>query len=318
MMEGAQLTSENLFGIGNPGNISIQAGDTVSLSGQSTGILSSVDPGTEGNGGNIEINARSLSLTDGAQVTTILFRQQYGVPGGQGKAGNIQITAPDFVTISGTSSDGFSSGLFTSSERGASGSAGNINVTTGAFHISDGALVNTLTANSGDGGNVTINATTFEAIGGGQILTLTSNSGDAGNIIINATDSITLSGSDPNFYNRLATFGSDIVNNQDSASSLITDATEGSTSNGGSLLLNTNKLTITDGALVSASTWGTGGGGNLTIGNFEQASQLVEVSKDSHLIASVGEQAESNGGDLSIDTRRLVVQDGSLIAIAEI
>lgn len=128
MTNGAQIIGNNTFGVGNPGNISVQANDAISLS-EASGILSSVPTGATGNGGLIELNARSLSLTDGSQVQTLLFREQAGFPGGQGKAGTIQITATDFVDISGTSQNGFSSGLFASSERGANGAAGTITVT---------------------------------------------------------------------------------------------------------------------------------------------------------------------------------------------
>ncbi|HBL60178.1 MAG TPA: hypothetical protein DDZ80_17450 [Cyanobacteria bacterium UBA8803] len=302
---GQLIANTSIFGNGDAGNISVQASGAVSISGES-GIFSSVNPGIVGNGGEIDIQARSLSLTGGAQLQTRLFRS-----GGQGSAGNIRVNATDFVDISGTSSNGFSSGLFASSERGANGSAGNVTVNTGAFRVADGALVNTLTGNSGDAGDITINANTFEAVNGGQLLTLTRHSGDAGNITINTTDSITLSGRDFNFANRFAQFGSDVVNNEGSASSLITDAATGSTGNGGNLFLNTRSLTVTDGAIMSASTFGSGGGGNLTVRNFNQASELVEVSRDSIVTALVGEGNTGNGGNLTIDTEHLLVQDES-------
>lgn len=315
MTNGAQLIGNNALGIGNPGNISVQASGAVSLAGESTAILSSVPPGATGNAGNIEINARSLSLTDGAQVQSILFRTiGGGIPGGQGSAGNIRINTTDFVDISGTSANGFSSGLFTSSERGASGAAGDIEVTTGAFRVADGALVNSLTANVGDAGNVTVNANTFEAVGGGQILTLTRNSGSAGNITVNASDRITLSGSDPTFFDRLLNFGPDVVNNQGSQSALVPDAVSGSTGAGGNLTLNTRELIVTDGAVASASTFGAGDGGNVAISNFDRPSELVEVSRGGIVGSIVFEGATGNGGNVAIDTEQLVVREGSGIS----
>ncbi|HBE19517.1 MAG TPA: hypothetical protein DDW51_18390 [Cyanobacteria bacterium UBA11367] len=307
---GAYL-STGTFGQGDAGSVNIQATDTISVSstdsnGFPSSITSYVALGAEGKGGNINITTRALSLSDSGYLSAGTFRQ--------GNAGNIQVTATDFVDISGSnSSNGLSSGLFTSSERGANGAAGNIAVNTGAFRLADGALVNTLSY-TGDAGDVTINANTFEALGGGQILTLSRGAGDAGNLTINATDSITISGSDPTFASRFGQFGSNVVNNQGAASALITDADLGSTGNGGNLFLNTRSLTVTDGAIVSASTYGTGDGGDLRVMNFNQAAQLVEVSGNSTLFALVGKGNTGNGGNLTIDTQRLVVRERSQIS----
>jgi hypothetical protein len=55
-----------------------------------------------------------------------------------------------------------------------------------------------------------VNATsTFEAVNGGQLVTTTFGQGQAGNILVNA-DQVTLSGSDPNYSNRIAKFPSPI------------------------------------------------------------------------------------------------------------
>ncbi|MCA1992658.1 MAG: filamentous hemagglutinin N-terminal domain-containing protein [Coleofasciculus sp. S288] len=306
LTNGGQLIANIWTVNGDAGNISVLARDTISISGES-GIFSTVEPGILGNGGDIEIQARSLSLTGGAQIESILFR---GEPGGTGTGGNLRINTTDFVNISGTSPNGFSSGLFASTERGANGSAGNIDVTTGAFRVAEGALVNALTASAGNAGNVTINANTFEAVNGGQILTLTRDRGMAGNITINATDSITLSGTDPTFTNRLRTFGPGVVNNEGAASTLIPDAAFGSTGNGGSLFLNTSKLTVTNGAVASASTYGAGDGGNLII----RASDSVNVNNNGFLSAGVHQTATGEGGILTIETERLLVADKASIS----
>lgn len=335
---GAYL-STGTFGQGDAGSINIQATDTISVSstdsnGFPSSITSYVALGAEGNGGNLNITTRALSLSDSSYLSAGTL--------GEGSAGNIQVTATDFVDISGSnSSNGLSSGLFANSERGANGAAGNITVNTGTFRLADGALVNTL-SNTGDAGDVTINANTFETVGGGQILTLSRGAGDAGNLTINATDSITIAGSDPTFASRFAIFSPNVVNNQGAASALITDADLGSTGNGGNLFLNTSSLTVThgavlsastygtgdggnllintrnlsltDGAIVSASTFGTGDGGDLRVMNFNQATELVEVSGNSVLFALVGKGNTGDGGNLTINTDRLLVSDRAQIA----
>jgi filamentous hemagglutinin family protein len=306
LTNGSQLLA-NAIGVGDAGNITVDIDGAITIAGESSGILSSINPGTVGNGGTIEIQAQSLSLSDGAQVQSILFR---GTPGGQGTAGNIIINTADFVNISGVSQNGISSGLLTSTERGANGDAGNINVTTGAFRVDNGAVVSALTNNVGNGGNVAINARTFEAVNGGQILTLTRGEGRGGDIEIRATDSITLSGRDSTWANRLAQFGQDIVINQGSASGLFPGADFGSTGNGGNLYLNAPNVIFSDTALAIAGTAGTGNAGNLTI----EATNSVQVSGQSGLLTNVGVTATGNGGNLTIKTGQLLVSDRAVLS----
>lgn len=182
---------------GNAGNIFVSASESVSLSSSTlengTLIRSSVGAGADGNGGKIEIQTRSLSLAGGAQIAASVLESQNGLPGGQGKGGDILINATETVNLSGAGVRGFSSGLVAATEEGAKGSAGNITVNTGSFRIADGAVVSAQTSNKSNGGNITINATTFEVVNGGQILTTASSSGNAGNITLQS-QSITAQG----------------------------------------------------------------------------------------------------------------------------
>jgi filamentous hemagglutinin family protein len=279
LVDGAQIVA-NTFGKGNAGSIFVQA-DNVTLDNVS-GILSSVSSGAVGDGGDINIQTRSLSLTNGSQVQSLVFREQGEIPGGQGKGGNISINATESVDLIGVSSvqlpiinplntsefiatEGFSSGIFTSTEKGAIGSGGNIAINTRSLRVRDGAIVNAQTLNSSDGGNITLNTNTFTASGGGQVLTVSRDRGQAGDITLNATDSITLSGSDPNFFERFERFGRDIVNNEGAASGLFANTDADSTGNGGAINLVTRNLLLSDRAEISAQSLGTGIAGNISI-----------------------------------------------------
>ncbi|MGK7896977.1 MAG: hypothetical protein AB4372_26020 [Xenococcus sp. (in: cyanobacteria)] len=195
-------------GQGDAGDILVQVDEFVFLN--SSFINSAVNPGAIGNSGDIDIQARSLTITEGSQISATVGRESedFGLPPGNGDGGNIRINAQDFVSISGTLSDqlnvqnplnpsqtieieGFPGGLLVSTERGATGQTGTITVDTGDFRISDGGALQAFTANDNDAGDITINADTFEATGGGQIIATTFSSGNAGNIILNITDSIT-------------------------------------------------------------------------------------------------------------------------------
>ncbi len=86
------------FGTGNAGRVSITATDKVSLQGleeSGSGVASLVGPSAKGNGSDIIINTRSLSLSNFAQLATSTL--------GQGNAGNIQVNASESMSVSGNS-----------------------------------------------------------------------------------------------------------------------------------------------------------------------------------------------------------------------
>ena len=87
---------------GNGGAIAISATRDITLSGESSvrnvdvsGIFSEVRAGAEGKAGDITIDTNSLSLRDGAKLSTSTFEV--------GDSGAIKIAAPGFVNISGES-----------------------------------------------------------------------------------------------------------------------------------------------------------------------------------------------------------------------
>ncbi|QXE21401.1 filamentous hemagglutinin-like protein [Richelia sinica FACHB-800] len=283
-------------GTGDAGKVFVQAKDAISLDG--TGIYSNVGPGGIGIGGDIDINARSLSLTDGAKIGAAVMRQASGPSAGRGKAGNININATDFVNISGVSStpnrfanfsdsskiwltEGYSSGLFASAETGTtatdSKASGDISITTGNFLLTNGAVVDALTSNAGNGGKITINAKSFTATGGGQVLTTTRGSGRAGDIFLNISDGINLSGIDPNFNERLERVEQaikdnslnelprDIVTNQGSASGIFANTSPDSVGDAGTITIDPRTLVIRDHAGIGVNSEGKGKGGDINI-----------------------------------------------------
>jgi large exoprotein involved in heme utilization and adhesion len=85
----------------------------------------------------------------------------------------------------------------------------------------------------------------------------------------------------------------------------------------GNLTIATGRLLVRDGAQVSASTFGTGKGGTLSV----TASDSVEVigrSADGQRPSGLFAQTDGEGdaGDLTITTRRLLVRDGALVSTA--
>lgn len=155
-----------------------------------------------GHGGDIDVTARSLSITDGSQLQA-LTQGMRDLSNSTGNSGNVNLNVTDSVTLSGISPEGFLSGVFTSTDAPNSGQGGNINVmTAGKLLVSNGGVLSAQTASTANGGDITVQANTVELRNGGQMLTSTSSSGQAGKIALNATGGVFITGSDPNYSSR--------------------------------------------------------------------------------------------------------------------
>jgi filamentous hemagglutinin family protein len=323
MTDAAEL-STSTFGQSNAGSITIEVNDDVSLTNFSN-IRSVVEPGGVGNGGDIKIQTRSLTLTNGSQVVAGVFRQVGNLPGGRGSGGTIEVNASDKVNISGTSSvelpfpvanplnissifqtKGFSSGLLTTAETGSIGQAGNITVNTNAFRVADGAVVGAETENSSNGGSITINAKNFTATGGGQVLTTSRGNGAAGNITLKVADNLTISGNggnDPNFNQRFEEAKklgelTDILTNEGAQSGIFANTDEGSTGKGGSIFIDPKQVTIKDRGTITATSAGTGEAGNITL-------EADNLTLDRGTITA--ESRNTTGGNINLDIKDLLL-----------
>jgi filamentous hemagglutinin family protein len=310
LKNGAIFASTSNFGQGNAGNISVQVNDFVSLAGAGTVIASNVEAGGVGKGGNIDIQSRSLSATGGAVLNT-------GTRG-QGNAGNILVNARDEVELSGVAPfpvlkngdpGGFSSGLLTNSNKGASGQGGEISVNTGTLRVSDGAVLSARSQSAKRSGNITVNANVLEVTGGGQFLTTAYNSGDAGNITVNVKDRITISGTDPTFNERFKQVADAFPNADEVAqfaidpvsptSGFFANTSPGSTGNGGSIFIDPIKLTITDGAGIAVNSLGKGNAGSLQV-------QAGSVTLDGRAFLSAT-TASTEGGNIHLRVQDLLL-----------
>jgi filamentous hemagglutinin family protein len=325
------LISASTQGQGDAGGISLLATDSIVL--DDSDISTAVQKGAIGNAQGINITARSLSLTNGAQLNA--------VTSGQGNAGNILINTSNSVSVSGTNTtvppiklfnytpprftsspefvDGVSSGIFTSTN--SSGVGGNIVVNTGAFSVSDGAVIDARTTANGRGGAISINTNTFEAISGGQLTTITSGNGTAGNITLIATDTVKIAGSDPSYLARLTQFGSQLdiyskprVGSIGAASGLFANTEPTATGSGGNIQITAGQLAVQQGARLVTSTSGSGRAGDITV----NAPNIQLSGATSGLFAQTTTAADA--GNLTIQPRgngqrvRVNLQDGAQIS----
>jgi len=317
---GSQLSS-SIFGKGNAGGAIINANDSVSFDGvdrkeNPSAVLSNVEEGAVGNGGSININAGSLSLTNGGELGVIVRDASSTLAGGQGIGGNVNIKVRDAVTISGTS------GIYSRLGVGAVGKGGNINIIkAGSLSVSDDAQIDASTEGKGDagninlqvdgsvllagdntlivsnvqdsaegkGGNVTITADSLTVKEGAQVNAFTRGRGDAGNVTINATGAVSFDG---------------VGISDGFPTNVASNVQERAIGNGGSININAASLSLTNGGELgvivrdasSTLAGGQGIGGNVNI----KVRDAVTISGTSGIYSRLGVGAVGKGGNINI------------------
>jgi filamentous hemagglutinin family protein len=303
-------------GIQNFGDIRLSQAASVDVSGNSGGV--------------IQVQGRSVSLTDGSSLLALTT--------GSGNGGLLDIHGTDSVTVSGSSFDPefgplFPSSLLTEVDLGATGRGGDLNITTGGLLVTDGAKVSVSTSgpgsggnlqiqaqtvelaqsspffgasqlaadaanpDSGQGGNITVNADRVLLDGGGWMTAITSGVGNAGNIRVDAQSIELTGGSVDNLPGLIAT-----------------QVNPDSSGNGGNIWLATNRLQVADGAQIATSTFGLGNAGRLQV--FAQDIEVTGGTPQgpSGLFSTVIPGSTGQGGNLEITTGRLRVADGAQVA----
>jgi filamentous hemagglutinin family protein len=188
LRDGAQLLAST-YGQGNAGNVKVTATETISLKYPESYIFSTVEAEGVGKGGNIDINAASLSLSGGAQIGTFTR--------GQGDAGFIKINVSDLVSLDGSNGI-FGTGVFNSVEDSGIGKGGDINIQTKMLTVTNAAAIVASARGKGDAGNIQINASDSINISGNNLdtgyssgifaFTLPKSTGQGGNIEINTSN----------------------------------------------------------------------------------------------------------------------------------
>ena len=168
------VISGSTAGDGNGGNITLRVEDTLTVDGDGNFSISGIGSqvGTidgngnvisgNGNGGEIDISARNVQITNGAVIS--------GATAGDGNGGNITLRVEDTLTVDGDGNFSIS-GIFNQ----VGGIDGNGNAISG----------------NGNGGDTTIDARNVQITNGAAISVSAFSAGDPGNLIVNA-ETITL------------------------------------------------------------------------------------------------------------------------------
>ncbi|MGK7895377.1 MAG: filamentous hemagglutinin N-terminal domain-containing protein [Xenococcus sp. (in: cyanobacteria)] len=269
-------TSSN--GLGNAGNIVV---NTNVLEVYNAGkLVSTVFAQSDGDSGDISVNANTILLDDG-DILSIIVR-------GKGNVGDVTLNATESIDI-------IDGGLLTAQSIGnAEGNSGNIKIETKSFNLQGRSLIIAdKQSGVGNAGTITINATesfTMEGLDedpsetNPQIIAQLQGDaiGSAGDIVISAP---TLS---------LANFAF-----------ISTNATQSSIGEPGTITLNGESISITKGAIVDVLSETSFDGGDININ-----ADSLELSDGGKIVA--GNDESANAGNINLNlTGDLILENGN-------
>jgi large exoprotein involved in heme utilization and adhesion len=278
------------------------------------------------NGGSIAVTARNLEMTGRSYLLAGIER---GLGSNTSKAGNISVNAIGAINLNNESA------ISDEVESEANGQGGDVNISASTLRLEDGAQVNTNTSGAGKAGSLSVDAQDVQIIGrnvDGQFVSALRTSaernstGDAGDLTIKTNTLLVQNGAKV----VTDTFGAgnggilsidaqDVqiigVSNGGFPGTISASAAPNSTGDSGDLTIKTNTLLVQNGAQVSASTFGMGNGGFLSID--AQDVQIIGTTPNgqfaSVLTAVAEENSTGDAGDLTIKTNTLLVRDGAQI-----
>jgi filamentous hemagglutinin family protein len=328
----------NTLGEKSGGILYVRTTDSIDISGSSadgqarSGLTSIIYPEAKGSGGDLIIDTKQLSVRGGSGIATVTR--------GQGKSSNLIVNASDSVLIAGFISinpaisstisniiygqgDGGNLRLSTKKltiEDGATlgsaifgiGDGGSVNVyadlikVTGASSLFSPSSFSNITFNRGNAGSLVINTQKLTIANGGIVTTSATGSGNAGNLTVNASDSINvdgiLQGSPSPFSSILSSEG--VV--APLAIQKIYNLPAIVSGKSGQLTVNTNKLTVTNGGIISVSNNGSGEAGNLLV----NAADSISLNQG-NVVAST---TSGNGGNIFVNTGYLQMNKNSIVS----
>ncbi|MFM2313977.1 MAG: hypothetical protein RLZZ04_3253 [Cyanobacteriota bacterium] len=314
--DGGQINTDTL-GSGDGGNLQVNATESIELKGTVTkntstqlnpsALTASVrDVSTAtGNGGDLSLKTSTLTISEGAQISTEARNQ--------GNGGNLTINATESILLNGFDPNakfrgGGISGITVSAEPSfedesgkvipTTGNGGTLNLATGDLIIEDGAAISADTFSLGDGADVNLDVNRLIVRDGSEIRAasfiganpLDTQRGAGGTININAKESVEVTGS------------GDINSERVNSSLLVTGESNG---DAGNIKLNSQSLEVSDGGEISAATVA-GTGGNIDL----QVDDSIRLNDDSLISAAATQEAD--GGNINLDTDFIVASsDGN-------
>ncbi|TYQ27977.1 filamentous hemagglutinin N-terminal domain-containing protein [Pseudanabaena sp. UWO311] len=325
-LEGGSELQSSTFGNGNGGDVFVRATELFAINRDSNTLTSSIgtDSNSSGKGGNIIIttdkllinenvvlssastssgNAGSIDIT-AKNIDLIINKQNINNPFfpifigvlayDTGNGGNLKITTDNLRMTGGSVLAASTVGI---------GNAGTIDITAKSIFL-DGSnsrfpsAIFSESVGTGNGGNVRITADSILLKNGGQILVDTQDNGNAGNLSINSK-LIDISGQ-----------------NDNNRSGLFANATFGA-GNGGNIQVNSDRLIVRDGGIISASNFNTSltvpdpsNVGSGSVGNITINSPSILLDQGSINVDSLS----GSRGNINLNSNLILLRNGSTIS----
>ncbi|MEM8718324.1 MAG: filamentous hemagglutinin N-terminal domain-containing protein [Cyanobacteria bacterium P01_G01_bin.39] len=299
------ITNSN-FGIGNPGNIEINARNITFKNG---GNIASFDSGGAEtvNIGNITLNATGDIIFDGIKSSQVSGISNLLAENSTGNIGEINVTAQNLTITNGAAIQSQVAGIADSGDINLD-IANSIKIDGfGTVALENGSRVfpsqiasNVAGTGIGNAGNISISTQNLELSRNGSIDTNILGQGNGGNIDLDAEQITIGKPGDSNI----------------SPSSISAEAFgEG---NGGNITIDTGSLLISDGGDVAAGIVGNGQGGSININASDTVSVdgtgLVGETQNSSGITVDTFNSVGNAGDIEITTAKLFVTNGAFVS----
>jgi filamentous hemagglutinin family protein len=272
--DGAQIGADT-YGIGSAGIITVQADESVLLSGTTVdGVFAAlgtfVQPGATGSGSQLNLETKRLTIEDGAELITATL--------GEGSGATLTVKVSSLAELRGTAPNNkglpstiSSAVLAVPGIETPTGDGGKINLEAGELIVRDGAQVTVSNQGLGDAGDINIVSPSIELSDSGNIVADTA-SGQGGNITLQTSNLLSL----------------------DSQSRI--SATAAGTGNGGNIKLGIDDtIRLSNSSQISAEATGDGNGGNIDINT---KFIIATPNQNSDIIASA---TEGTGGKITID-----------------
>ena len=306
----SSLLTETI-GSSDGGRVAITS-KSLTMDGAATTVLSKAFG--VGLGGEIVVNVQQARLSGGARIKTLTSLSDVpDVPPGptltvQGLSGGG--SRADSVVLSGSDS-----GIVSDSE--GAGHAGDVAVHAKTINMTDGAVIQGGAPNTtAAGGNVNIEADSVDVSRGSRISSQASRA-DAGQITITANTFI-LDNASITTSTSLEGRGGDVILNVGSAS-LSNGATinsssvgpQGNAGNAGNISIHSESTVVMNNSSMTTES-NNASGGQVTI----TAPQMVQLNNSKITTSVAGSDADTAGGNISIDPQFVVLQNSQILARA--
>ncbi|WP_186376291.1 beta strand repeat-containing protein, partial [Hyella patelloides] len=328
-----------------PGIISLTATESISFTGERTGIFGNNERGSLGDASDIRLSAPTITLNDNAGITAdnagngqggdiIIDTEQLTLHNseilanisGEGNAGSVTVNSTDSVLLTEDSS------IQALIQNNAIGEGGDITIDTATLTLSEASFITVeLLENAiGEGGDITVDTATLTLSRGSLISAeLEENAtGEGGDITIDTT---TLTISEGSLISAVTSGEGDAgditVNASETVSlegvwidnvsgGISANVEQGGIGTAGDIELTTANLSISNGGNVSSSVFGDGDAGNITINARETVSieGVGTNNRPSGVFTTVEQGGIGNAGELQLITANLSLTDGGAVS----